>query len=295
MQYGSGEYIYELDQGWGKLPEGYEFDQVAGVAIDEDDNVYLFNRSANQLQVYDRQGNFLKSWDKHFSNPHGITIDHEGNLWLADRDSHIVLKYNQNEELLLTLGTRDQPSNTGYGDDKVVHQASGPFNLPTNTAVSTDGTVFIADGYGNCRVHKYDSSGALVDSWGLPGKNNPGDFHLPHGIAIDYAGQVLVCDRENNRIQVFDQDGEFLALWTDFKQPTDLKVGPDGEIYISELGHRLSIVDSEGELLARWGGKSSHDPGQFVAPHSIAVDSHSDIYVGEVLEGQRVQKFKRVR
>jgi DNA-binding beta-propeller fold protein YncE len=124
---------------------------------------------------------------------------------------------------------------------------------------------------------------------------NPGDFHLPHGIAIDHEGQVLVCDRENGRIQVFDQEGEFLSMWTGFKQPTDVKVGPEGEVYVPELGHRFSIVDSEGELLARWGGDSSHDAGQFVAPHGVAVDSHGDIYVGEVLQGQRVQKFIRVK
>ena len=295
MQYGSGDYIYELDEGWGKLPEGYEFHQVAGVAVDKDDNVFLFNRSAHQLQVYDREGNFIKSWDKQFSGPHGITIDHDGNIWLADRDSHVVLKYSPDEELLLTLGTRDHPSDTGYGDDRIVHRAAGPFNLPTNTAVTESGDVFIADGYGNCRVHHYDSTGALINSWGIPGKTNPGDFHLPHGIAIDHQGQVLVCDRENGRIQVFDQEGEFLSMWTGFKQPTDLKVGPEGEVYVPELGHRFSIVDSEGELLARWGGESSHDPGQFVAPHGLAVDSHGDIYVGEVLQGQRVQKFIRVR
>ncbi len=91
MSYGSGDYIYELAEGWGNLPDGYEFHQVAGVAVDKDDNVYLFNRSAHQMQVYGREGNFIKSWDKEFSGPHGITIDQDGNLWLADRDSHVVL------------------------------------------------------------------------------------------------------------------------------------------------------------------------------------------------------------
>ncbi len=295
MQFGSGDYRYELDEGWGQLPEGYEFNQVAGVAVDADDLVYVFNRSEHQLMVFDRDGGFVKSWNQRFSNPHGIHIGPDGNIYLADRDAHLVLKYSPDQRLLLTLGTRDQPSDTGYDDERTVHRAAGPFNLPTNVVVSESGDMFVSDGYGNSRVHKYDATGALVLSWGLPGKSNPGDFHLPHGIGLDRQGQVLVCDRENHRIQVFDQDGEFRAMWTGFRQPTHLAVGPDGEVYVPELGHRFSIVDGEGELLARWGGDSSREAGQFVAPHGVAVDSHGDLYIGEVLEGHRIQKFLRVR
>ena len=295
MQYGQGDYKYELDEGWGQLPEGYEFHQVAGVAVDADDNVYLFNRSEHQLMVFDRGGSFVKSWERRFTNPHGIHIGPDGNLYLADRDAHVVLKYSPDEKLLLTLGTRDQPSDTGYDSERIVHRAAGPFNLPTNIAVSDSGDIFVADGYGNARVHKYDATGAQVLSWGIPGKSNPGDFHLPNGIAIDNEGRVLVCDRENHRIQVFDQEGEFRAMWTGFRQPTDVKVGPDGEVYVPELAHRFTIVDGEGEVLAQWGGETSHEAGQFVAPHGVAVDSHGDIYIGEVLAGQRVQKFIRVR
>jgi DNA-binding beta-propeller fold protein YncE len=295
MPFGSGDYTYELDEGWGQLPEGYEFNQVAGVAVDADDNVYLFNRSDHPLMVFDRGGSFVKSWDRRFSNPHGIHIGPDGNIYLADRDAHVVLKYSPDEKLLLTLGTQNQPSDTGYDSERIVHRAAGPFNLPTNIAVSEAGDIFVADGYGNARVHRYDTTGALVLSWGLPGKSNPGDFHLPHGIALDHEGRVLVCDRENHRIQIFDQEGEFKGMWTGFRQPTDLKVGPDGEFYVPELAHRFTIVDGEGDVLAQWGGDSNHEAGQFVAPHGVAVDSHGDVYVGEVLAGQRIQKFIRVR
>ena len=295
MTFGSGDYTYELDEGWGKLPDGHEFNQVAGVEVDKDDNVYLFNRSSHQLMVFDREGNFIKSWNEKFSNPHGITIGPDGNIYLADRDAHVILKYSPDEELLLTLGTRDQPSNTGYGDDRIVKQAAGPFNLPTNVAVNEQGDIFVADGYGNSRVHKYDATGSLITSWGSPGGRNPVDFHLPHGIGLDNDGRLLVCDRENHRIQIFDQEGEFRGMWTGFLQPTHVAFGPDGEVYVPELTHRMSIVDSDGKVLARWGGESSHDPGQFVAPHGVAIDSHGDIYIAEVLQGQRVQKFIRQR
>ena len=117
---------------------------------------------------------------------------------------------------------------------------------------------------------------------------------MPHGIGIDLDGRIIVCDRENNRIQLFDENGEFLGIWTGFLQPTAVATGPDGEIYVSELQHRVSIVEAAtGNILAQIGGQNTHEPGGFVAPHGIAVDSHGDIYVGEVLEGQRIQKFVR--
>ncbi|MDP6800230.1 MAG: peptidyl-alpha-hydroxyglycine alpha-amidating lyase family protein [SAR202 cluster bacterium] len=295
MQYGDGDYRYELDEGWGKLPEGYEFHQVAGVAVDGDDNVYLFNRSAHQMMVFDREGGFIKSWDQRFAGPHGIHIGPDGNIYLADRDAHVIVKYSLDGELLQELGNRDQASDTGYGADRVVHRAAEPFNLPTGIAVTESEDIFVSDGYGKSRVHKFDASGALLLSWGEPGSTEPGQFTLPHGVGLDADGRVLVCDRENHRIQVFDQDGNFLTMWPGFRQPTDVQVGPDGEVYVTELTHRFSIVDGDGNVLARWGGESSHDPGQFVAPHGIAVDSRGDIYIGEVLEGQRIQKFVRVR
>ena len=296
MTYGGGDHTYELAEGWGKLPEGHEFHQVAGVAVDSSDRVYLFNRSRHQVMVFDREGNFIKSWDVGFANPHGIHIGPDGNLYFADRDAHVVLKYGPDERPMLTLGTRDHPSDTGYtAEERVVKQAGEPFNLPAGVAVNEQGDIFVADGYGNSRVHKYDATGALVISWGSPGKNNPGDFHLPHGVALDNDGRVLVCDRENHRIQIFDQEGEYKSMWTGFRQPCDAAVGPDGTVYVAELRHRVSILDAGGNVLARWGGESSHEPGQFVAPHGIAVDSHGDIYVGEVLEGRRVQKFVRQR
>lgn len=295
MKYSIGPQTYELDRGWGKLPQGYEFHQVAGVAVDRNDNVYVFNRSSHQLMVFDRDGNFLRAWDQKFSNPHGIRIGPDGNIYLVDRDAHVVHKYSPDQKLLLTLGTRNQPSDTGYtAQERVVKRAAGPFNLPTNVAVNRRGEIFVSDGYGNARVHKYNSTGTLLASWGLPGSANPGDFNLPHGIGIDNDGRVLVCDRENHRVQLFDQEGEFLTMWTGFRQPCDLTIGPDGTVYVAELQHRVSILDKNGKVLARWGGEKSHEPGQFVAPHCVAVDSRGSVYVGEVLEGKRLQKFVRV-
>ena len=303
--YGSGEYSYELAEGWGNLPEGYELNEVSGVDVDGEDRVYVFNRSSHQMMVFDRDGNFLRSWDETWSNPHGIHIGEDGHFYLIDRDAHVVLKYGPDERLLLTLGTRDQPSDTGYtAEEPVVRQAAGPFNRPAGrVAINEEGDIFVADGYGNARVHRFSLGGSLKTSWGLPG-SGPGEFDLLHGVAMDSKGRILVCDFRNDRIQIFDQEGEYLTMWTGLRQPTEVVVGRDGVVYVAEYQHRISILDGRGHVLARWGGESSHEPGLFVAPHGIAVDSQGDIYVAEVIEdscpscsgtcdARRIQKFIR--
>ena len=296
MGYRVGEHTYEPVEGWGTLPEGYEFFQVAGIAADSDDNIYLFTRSDHKVMVLDREGNFLRAWDVGFKEPHGMTIGNDGNLYFADMGSHTVTKYSPDGELLMTLGNKDQPSDTGGEVEKfLVAKAAGPFNRPTGIAANESGEIFVSDGYLNARVHKFAADGTYLLAWGAPGKTDPSHFHNPHGIGIDPSGRVVVCDRENHRLQLFDQDGNFLEFWTaDFRLPTSVSFGPDDTVLVTELESRFSILDSDGNLIGRWGGEESRTPGQFVAPHCVTVDSHGDIYIGEVLEGQRVQKFARV-
>ena len=294
MTFGSGDFRYEVVKGWGDLPTGYKLFQVAGVAVDADDRVFAYNRSDHKLIVFDRDGGFVKAWKNTTSVPHGMRIGPDGNIYLVDQASHVVLKYSTDEELLLTLGNRDQPSDTGYAENGVVERAAGPFNTPTGVTVNSAGEIFVSDGYGNCRVHKFSAQGELLKSWGVPGTERPGEFLLPHGIDLDRQGRLLVADRENHRIQLFTQDGEHLDTWTGFRQPCSITVGPDGTVYVPELGSRMSILDSDGNVLARWGGEESKEAGEFIAPHGAAVDSRGDLYVGEVLEGSRLQKFARV-
>ena len=296
MPFGSGDFTYEVVEGWGELPAGYELFQVAGVAVDTDDRVYAFNRGDHKLIVFDGDGSFVKAWKDTFSIPHGMRIGPDGSIFLVDQGSHVVLKYSPDEELLMTLGNRDQPSDTGYSlEHKVVEWPAGPFNNPTGVVVSDAGDIFVSDGYGNCRVHKFNASGELLKTWGVPGTEGPGEFHLPHGIELDKRGRLLVADRENHRIQLFTQDGEHIETWTaDFKQPTTMTVGADGTVYVPELGSRMSILDSDGNVLSRWGDEPSTEPGLFRSPHCVAVDSRGDLYIGEVLKGSRLQKFARV-
>lgn len=192
---------------------------------------------------------------------------------------HTVRKFTQNGELLLTLGTKEQPG-----------EAGAHFNRPTDIALSPSGEMFVSDGYGNSRLHRFSPEGEHILSWGEPG-DGPSQFNLPHGIWVDRKGRVLVADRQNRRIQLFTQDGEFLEEWTGLQRPCDIYMNLRDRIYIPELESRFSILDSEGRLLARWGGEKSSAPGLFVALDCAWVDSCGDLYVGEVLEGQRIQKF----
>jgi DNA-binding beta-propeller fold protein YncE len=185
-------------------------------------------------------------------------------------------------------------------DYRTILRAGPPFHYPTNLALSPDGAIYISDGYGNARIHKFTPDGRLLLSWGEPG-SAAGQFHLPHGIAIDRQGTVYVADRENSRIQLFSPDGKFLSEWTDVARPCQVFINGAGSIYVAELGFRagmwpgtsapsadapggrVSIFNQRGELKARWGGgRNPCSPGDFFAPHCIWVDSRGDIYVGEV-------------
>src|SRR6185369_3048668 len=117
-------------------------------------------------------------------------------------------------KLLLTLGTSGKPSDTGIDgiDYRTIKRVGAPFHRPTNIALAADGSIYASDGYGNARVHKFAADGKLLFSWGEPG-SGPGQFHVPHGIAVDPNGTVFVADRENSRIQLFTSEGKFLYAW----------------------------------------------------------------------------------
>jgi len=294
---------YEVVPGWEQLPPGYEHRDVAGVAVDSEDRVFLICRGDHPIIVYDRTGKFLGSWGggEFTYRTHGITVGPDEMLYCTDDGNHTVRKFTPDGKLLMTLGTMNTPSATGYDGKNTgsVARPGGPFNRPTNLAVAPTGDLYVSDGYGNCRVHRFSPSGELRRSWGVPG-GGPGQFYLPHGIAVAADGRVFVCDRENDRIQIFSPDGEYLSEWTDTQRPTHLVFDAQGRAYVSELpwhqgqtsqrhgpvhtarGGRVSVYDDAGRVLTRWGGADACAPGSFAAPHGLAVDSRGDVYVSEV-------------
>src|SRR6201991_3182149 len=286
---GSGEHRYRVVENWAKLPDGWEFRDVAAVAVDSKDRVYVFNRGQHPMMVFDRDGNFLRSWGEGlFGRAHGIHVDSDDNLYCTDDGDHTVRKISTEGKVLLTIGVPNQPAPFLSGK---------PFNRCTHTALSPKGDIYVSDGYGNSCVHKYTPDGKLLKTWGEPG-TDPGQFNIVHNIATDADGWVYVADRENHRVQVFDGNGKYETQWNNLYRPCGLfmpqgkcpvcyigELGPVQPVnrHVPNLGPRVSIVDHTGKRLARLGGLG---PGlrsdQFIAPHGLCVDRHGDIYVGEV-------------
>jgi DNA-binding beta-propeller fold protein YncE len=299
----TGARRYAVVDGWEQLPPGYVHRDVAGVAVDGEDRVFLICRGDHPIIAYDQKGNFLGSWGEGLFTyrTHGITVAPDGTLFCTDDGNHTIRRFTPEGKLLMTLGTMNTPSDTGYDgkDYMTITRPAGPFNRPTNIAVGPRGHLYVSDGYGNCRVHRFSPGGTLERSWGEPG-TGPGQFYLPHGIAVAADGRVFVCDRESDRIQIFSPDGEYLSEWTDTQRPTHLVFDAEGRAYVSELWWhpgdisrrhgptrearpaRLSVYDRDGRVLARWGTPDATAPGSFAAPHGLAVDSRGDVYVSEV-------------
>jgi DNA-binding beta-propeller fold protein YncE len=288
---GTGAHRYEVVDHWAKLPPGMELNaDVAAVGVDRHDNVYAFNRGTHPMCVFDRDGNFLRAWGEGvFKRAHGVHMAPDETLWLTDDGDHTVRHCTLDGKVLLTIGIAGKAAPYMSGE---------PFNRCTHTALSPQAdAVYVSDGYGNSRVHKYDVNGKLLLSWGEPG-TDPGQFNIAHNICCDAEGWVYVADRENHRVQVFDGNGKYETQWNNMHRPSGLYLhrGAAPLFYIGEpgggmavnqelpnIGPRVSIYTPKGEMLARLGSRPAGlEPGQFISPHGLAVDSRGDIYVGEV-------------
>ena len=297
------EFGYAPDDQWAKLPPRFGWKEVAAVATDSRDRVFVFSRGEHPLMVFAPDGTFLEEWDATmFVRPHGITIGPDDSVYCTDDMGHTVRKFAPDGTLLFTLGTHAQPSDTGATsiDFRTIKYAGPPFHYPTNLALAPTGEFYVTDGYGNARVHKFGPDGTLLFSWGEPG-SGPGQFRVPHGIAVDRDGVVHVADRENSRIQSFSPTGKFISEWTNLARPSQIFIDRAGRYFVAELGYRagmwpgttaptpdatggrVSVFDANRNLIARWGGGDNPTaPGDFFAPHDICVDSRGAVYVTEV-------------
>ncbi len=284
---GSGDFTYDVLDNWAKTPDGWSIGQ-AEPACDSQDRVYVFNRGDHPLMIFDREGNFLNEWGREYlTDAHGIFISGEDHVYLPVRESHAIVKCTLDGKPLMTMGVWDAPSDTGGArPDGTMWKAAGPFNRCTDIALAPNGDLFVSDGYANSRVHRFSPDGRLLHSWGRPGKRGPGEFHIPHGIWVHWDSRVLVCDRENNRIQIFTGEGEYLDMWTDLARPCDIYVDPDGIAYVVELDAFLTVLNMNGEVLAKMdiGGSGGH---------AVWADSHGDLYIGHNQEGSRLVKLVR--
>ena len=226
---GSGDYTFRVVEDWAKLPPGYVFGDVAAVGIDSRDRVYCFNRGEHPMIVLDREGNYITSWGHDtFDRPHGIHVGPDDTLYCTDDGDHTVRHCTLDGKVLLELGVPGEPAPYVSGE---------PFNRCTHTALSPTQDLYVSDGYGNARIHKYDPKGRLLLSWGEPGCD-PGQFNIPHNIHCDADGWVFVADRENHRVQVFDGKGRYETQWNNLHRPSGLFMtsGTCPICYIGEIG-----------------------------------------------------------
>ena len=307
VKLGCGRFTYEVDVDWEKLPQGYSWQESTTVAVDSKDRVYVFNRSEHPVIVFDRDGNFLSSWGEGlFTRPHGLTLGPDDTLYCTDDGDHTVRQCTLDGRVLMTIGVPGKPTE---------YQSGLPFNRCTDVALDPKTSdLYISDGYGNSRVHKFSSDGKLLFSWGAPG-TDPGEFNIVHTIATDKEGYVYVADRESHRVQVFDSNGNFETQWVNLHRPCALFISEEQHVYIGELGSamkvnqslpnigpRITIMNTRGERLARLGHLGyGTGVGQFIAPHGISLDSHGDIYLSEVAwtekynRGEQPQKIRSLQ
>jgi sugar lactone lactonase YvrE len=329
MIVGEGAHRYEVMADWEQLPAGWVHGDVAGIATDSQNRVYVFNRSEHPVIVYEQDGKFLDTWgdDKTYPRPHGITLVDDV-IYLVDDLDHTVRKTTLDGKILMTLGTSGQPSDTGYVANRpnnltTISQSGPPFNRPTRLSVAQNGELYVSDGYGNASIHRFSADGTLLQSWGQPGTGD-GQFNLPHSVWAHTDDRVFVCDRENDRVQIFGPTGDLLSVWTNVTRPGDLYINSDGSVVLGEMDWvqgatnlwggimaenrpaQVSIRDLDGNVLTRWGTADQCAAGSFVSPHGLWVDSKGSIYVGEVTRTSlgrfgrvdptchTVQKFARI-
>ncbi|MFT4782235.1 MAG: peptidylamidoglycolate lyase [Pseudohongiellaceae bacterium] len=297
---------YELVKDWPNLPEDLVLGNPTGLAIDSNNNIMVFHRGSrvwqepfpndkiqeNTILTLDKKtGEILKSWGADlFVMPHGLEIDNENNVWVTDVGLHQVFKFDSNGNLLMTLG-----------EAKVSGNDSKHFNLPTDIAVASDGSFYVSDGYGNSRVIKFSKEGTYLFEWGQLG-NKQGEFNIPHGIDLDKNGNVYVADRENNRIQKFDAQGDFIALWQNKITEQLYSVTIDNEnnhlfgidyLTINDTivkGSDIFRFDLNTNLQMQFGRTGFYD-GPISRYHDIQIDNEGSLYVGDIL-GNRIQKFR---
>jgi hypothetical protein len=291
--------VYTVDPHWPERPPSMPWGHVPGIAVDGKDQVYVFTRAPHPVQVYDAKGKFLRSWGEGIGSAHHIKIDRDGNVWITDIGLHVVQKYTPEGKLLLTLGTKGEA-----GRDKK------HFDKPTDVAFSPSGELYISDGYGNARVVHCDAQGNYLNEWGELGQG-PGQFSIPHAIAVDSKGRVFVADRNNARIQVFDGKGKFLEEWRNLIVPWGFCMTAKDELWVcgsspmqwrkgdSNLGvppkdQVFMKFNTSGKLLqlatVPKGLDGLERPGELNWVHCVAVDSQGNLYAGDIV-GRRAQKF----
>jgi peptidylamidoglycolate lyase len=294
---------YELVKDWPQLPAGITLGNPTGMCLDTNQNLVVFHRGDRTwplltsmphqpiagktiLIINKDNGTLINSWGAdQFIMPHGLTVDRENNIWVTDVGLHQVFKFSHEGKLLLKLGE------AGIAGHDSVH-----FNKPTAVAVAKDGSFYASDGYGNSRIIKFTAQGKYLFEW-------EHEFNIPHDICLDNQGNVYVADRENNRIQVFDQNGQFIKQFTNNTfgaicaiafNKTGTKLFAVDDLSFLKIKHRGSdvlVLDSTGQVQTRFGRSGMYE-GPPTWYHTLAVDKDENIYVGDILQN-KIRLFRK--
>lgn len=274
----AAETHYQLVETWAQFPpQVTKWGAATGVDVDSHDNVYVLHRNdAMPIMAFDKNGKFIRAWGQGmFKTTHFLRVDRSGYIWVTDRGDMQAFKFSSDGKLLMTIGKKGVK-----GDNNSQDAYDGMADL----AVAKNGDIFIADGEGpNTRVVKLSKDGKFIKWWGGKG-TAPGQFDVPHSIAIDSKGRLYVGDRSNNRIQVFDQSGKFITQWTNFGTPWGVFVKGNLLYVVDGTDKNCLLIAStkDGKILEKIEGLKNAT--------AVAVDSTGAIYVGEV-NGTNVKKF----
>jgi streptogramin lyase len=297
-----------VDTSWPQRPSDIFWGHIPSIAIDPQDNIWIYTRTNPAVQVYSPAGKYLFGWRMEHTNSaaHAIKFDRQGYVWLVDVGAQIVRKYTTDGNVLMTLGT------IGESGEDASH-----FNKPTDVTFAPNGDIFVSDGYGNSRIVHFDSKGRFLKSWGTLG-TKPGQFSIPHSIVCDAKGHRLyVADRNNVRVQVFNTRGKLLDVWQNIMVPWTFWVLPSGDLWVCGSSPMVWSFDPkyptaplgcppkdqvimrfspEGKVLEHWTFPKAEDdhekPGELNWLHAVAMDSKGNLFLGDII-GKRIQKFTR--
>lgn len=291
---------YAVEPGWAQFPEPWKSCAVVSGCCDAQDNLYISTRVPEApVMVFAPDGAYLRSFGSGLlRRPHGLAISQANTLLLTDDSAHVVYELSLQGNVLRTFGQLDKPSDSGYDisitdpDERLasIIRAAEPFNRPTQMIQVPNGKYFVSDGYGNAAIHRFSAEGKYELTWGAPGRG-VGQLRIPHGLCADLLDRIWVANRENNKIEVYTQDGDLLAEFADLcYRPAELWC--DGTyMYVGEVDGGLTIIDLDCRIAAQMGYYWSP-----LLAHGLTGNSQSDLFLFtlSLSKGSNLLKLKRL-
>lgn len=264
-----------------QIPNDMFMAEAVGVALDSKGHIFILNRGNHPVLEFNPDGSFITTFGEGsplFTTPHSIRFDQQDNLWYVNSAANLVVKFDPNRRVEQALGRREEPwVYLTHGIERAIPPPAN-FYQPTDTVVGPDGSTYVTDGYGNSRVAKFTREGTLIKYWGDRG-TKPGQFNTPHSIVMDANSTLYVADRQNDRIQVFDTDGNLKAVWNLDGPAWSLCItpGPRQVLFVGSVG-RVYKLDLEGHVLGKF-GKLGRLPGWFDSIHALACPDEKTLYL----------------